>query len=84
MVCVYVCYAWMVCVDGMHKRVGAMRKCDVCYMVCYVMYATQISVRWYLCAMRDGQAGWTEDKSGSNGSKGKYWQKSRQRDEKWR
>ena len=36
----------------MHRRVGAMRKCDVCYMMCYAMYAVQVR-----CAMQDGQAG---------------------------
>ena len=33
-----------------------MRKCEVCYMMCYAMYAVQVR-----CAMQDGQAGRSAD-----------------------
>ena len=42
--------------DCMCRQVGAMRKCDVCYMMRYAMRAVQV---W--CAMLDGQAGRSAD-----------------------
>jgi hypothetical protein len=38
--------------DVMHKRIGAMQKCYVCYMMHYAMYAMRDRVQ-----IQDGQAG---------------------------